>query len=250
MRRAASYSDSFLVLGRNVHSSTQEESLTPILIPSTSCGSLNNLSGPEYQDLNALNAQDEETHPVRYRAKRDWRVLCFIFTFKGSFHLLLISAFETMFYFLFVNQSENAGILATINTYYDPIVQDCQTDWSNSTRWLVEELLRYEWNQTQIDGAGASAEAGRDVYNQKLLTWSAMYSIICLGICAGATAYVRWKQWVIPWRRMVLENLSFVFLLGLYEYFFFKTIIYNYKTISGAELNRYLVDGLAQCVTS
>jgi hypothetical protein len=39
----------------------------------------------------------------------------------------------------------------------------------------------------------------------------------------------------------------FVLLLGLYELFFFRTIIYNYDTLSTAELNQYIVDGLARC---
>jgi hypothetical protein len=170
-----------------------------------------------------------------------------LFTFKGSFHLLLISAFETIFYFLYVNKSENDGILHAINTYYQPLVADCSTNWSNSTRWLIQEILKYELNQTQIDAFGNHENKVRLEYNQKLLLWSAMYSVACAGICASATMYVRWKKWIIPWSKMIVENFIFVLILGLYELFFFKTIIYNYDTLSTAELNQYIVDGLAQC---
>jgi galactose-1-phosphate uridylyltransferase len=68
-------------------------------------------------------------------------------------------------------------------------------------------------------------------------------------MCTGAALYGKWQQWKVPWVRMIAENLSFVLILGLYELFFFKTIIYNYDTMSSAQLNRYIVDGLAQCAS-
>ena len=150
-------------------------------------------------------------------------------------------------YFLYVNKSENDGILHAINTYYQPLVADCSTNWSNSTRWLIQEILTYELNQTQIDALGNHENKVRLEYNQKLLLWSSMYSVACAGLCASVAMYVRWKKWIIPWSRMIVENFIFVLILGLYELFFFKTIIYNYDTLSTAELNQYIVDGLAQC---
>lgn len=232
MKRAPSYSDSFLIVG-----SPNLDLLTPILIPTAGSPTINSAE-VDYQPVEPV----QTLRPARSRA-----VYCFLFTFKGSFHLLLISAFETLFYFLYVNRSENAGILNTINTYYNPIVANCQTTWSNTTRWLVEEFLNYEVDQSAIDTAGTTAAAQRQAYNQTLLVWSAMYSVICLMFCCGATAFVWWKGWVIPWKRMLAENFMFVLLLGLYELFFFRTIIYQYDTISTAELNQYIVDGLARC---
>jgi hypothetical protein len=228
MKRAVSYSDSFLILGGGGEKEF-DGALTPILIPTR--GNLQGSTEPEYK-------------PSRSRA-----VLCFLFTFKAGFHLLLISAFETLFYFLYVNKSENQGILTAINTYYQPLVQNCQSSWTNSTRDLVQDFLSI-LNQTQIDAAGAAEAAARDAYNQKLLNYSILYSGICASLCAGATVYVKWQQWKIPWARMLSENFSFVLILGLYELFFFKTIIYNYDTLGKAELNQYLVDGLAQCATA
>jgi hypothetical protein len=229
MKRAVSYSDSFIILGGEKDRDF-DGALTPILIP-TSKGNLQTGANPEYK-------------PSRSR-----RVLCFLFTFKASFHLLLISGFETLFYFLYVNKSENQGILTAINTYYKPLVQGCQTTWTNSTRVLVEDLLVF-LNQTQIDSAGNAEAAARSAYNQKLLNYSILYSGICAILCAGATVYVKWQQWKIPWARMLSENFTFVLILGLYELFFFKTIIYNYDTLGKAELNQYLLDGLAQCALS
>jgi hypothetical protein len=226
MRRAPSYSDSFLVL--------------------------NSGSSIDLRPLNILELSEFPTTPVEIQEsqepqRRPWNVLCCLLTFKGSFHLLLISGFETLFYFLYVNKSENAGILGTINTYYQPIVNHCQQTWGNGTRWFVRQLLMYELNQTLIDEAGEQARAGRESYNHTLLITSSMYSVMCLCICVGVCGFMAWKRWPVSWGLMVAENLLFVTLLGLYEFFFFRTIIYNYDTLSTQELNQYIVDGLAQC---
>lgn len=215
MRRPPSYSDSFLVLNGGGSGS----SLTPLMITES----------------------EAPAEPSR------WPFRITLFFFKGGLHVLFISAFETAFYFLYVNRSENAGILNTLNTYYDPIVADCQGRWGNGTRWFIQQLFRWEINQTEIDAAGGAARSAREGYNQGLLVWSCMYSVICLGICMGAAGVVRWKGWEVPWRRILMEHVLFILVLGLYEVFFFRTIIYRYETLSTAELNQYLVDGLAAC---
>ena len=222
MKRACSYSDSFLVL--NPGSAID---LQPLIYPEV----------PKIQEQQNIQ-------------RRPFSVLCFLLTFKGSFHLLLISGFETLFYFLYVNKSENAGILNTINTYYQPLVANCQETWGNGTKWLVRQLLTYEINQTLVDQTGLATAASRESYNHNLLVWSSMYSVICFGLCAAATGFVVWKKWPVPWGRMICENSVFVLILGLYEFFFFRTIIYNYDTLSTAELNMYIVNGLAHCAKS
>lgn len=219
MKRACSYSDSFLVLN-----SGNVIDLQPLILP-------------ENQEI------QESQGPQR----RPWKVLCFLLTFKGSFHLLLISGFETVFYFLYVNKSENAGILNTINTYYQPLVANCQQTWGNGTKWFIRQLLTYEINQTLVDQEGQSTALARESYNHTLLVWSSLYSVICFVLCGMATGWVVWKRWPVPWGRMLTENMVFVLILGLYEFFFFRTIIYNYETLSTAELNMYIVNGLAQC---
>jgi len=214
MRRPPAYSDSFLVLSSN-------ERLEP-LFPSETV------------------VPDNIEHPPVTQGIA-------IFIFKGSLHILFISAFETIFYFLYVNRSEDAGIVSTINTYYQPIVAQCSTQWTNTSRWLIQELLRYELNQSSIDAAGAAAFSKRSAYNQNLLEWASLYSVISLAVCLTIAGIVWCKKWVVPWKHVFAENILFVAALAAYEYFFFRTIIYKYTTISTPELDRYIVDGLASC---
>ena len=138
MRRAASYSDSFIILRRN-ESVGDMGGLTPILIPTSDTDSPRPVTAltprlaqpliqpPPLAQLTDGNIQsapapgpipndepqpleiDHTIQPLRrvYRPSRSCMVLTFLLTFKGSFHLLLISAFETLFYFEYVNKSEN-----------------------------------------------------------------------------------------------------------------------------------------------
>jgi hypothetical protein len=209
MPRPPSYSDSFIVL----HSDTR---LEPLFLPDVK----------------------EETHYVRESV---------LFIFKGSLHVLFISVFETTFYFLYVNRSENAGILNTIDTYYQPLVRDCRSNWTNTTRWLLNEFIQHEINLSAIDTAGSKAALARQTYNNGLLVWSSLYSMIAMCICLFVVAIVHIRAWKVAWRHIFIENLIFIVVLASYEFFFFETIIYKYLTISTPELNQYIVDGLASC---
>jgi hypothetical protein len=219
MRRPPSYSDSYVFLPGG-HTPT----LAPLVIP-----------------------QDPVVVEVEVPAKRPWHHNVVLFTIKGSLHIFFISAFETIFYFLYVSQSENKGILTTINTYYMPLIQSCDT-WSNSTRAFLDAILQDEINQAAVDALGNQARDQRTDYNRSLLNWSISYSGICLGIFIGMVGLVRWQKIPVPWGRLFAEHGMFVLVLALYEVFFFRTIIYNYDTLSTAELNQYLVDGAFQCL--
>ena len=244
MRRNASYSDSFIILGRH-RDADDTNVLTPILVP------IDQTDETQYVSLNDLSAngqgeKSEKTEPS-YKSTRTGKVLCFLFVFKGSLHVFLISAFETLFYFLYVNKSENDGIMATINTYYKPLVKNCTIGWSNETKAFIQYLLQNELNRTEIDLIGDTTRDERDRYNEKLLLASIFYSVFCFSLCIITMLFVKWKRWIVPWRRIILENMFFVLILGIYEVFFFRTIIYNYTTISTAEINQQIVDGLETC---
>jgi hypothetical protein len=223
MRRPPSYSDSFLVIPyRNKELA---------------------VNYPEYHE--PLLGVPVATEPAAQDAS--WGLTTTIFLFKGSFHILCISVFETTFYFLYVNRSEDAGILSTIDTYYKPLVEDCTTRWTNASRWLVKELLVYGINQTAINTAGVSASAERIAYNNTLIVKSSLYSGFAFLVCASLVCIVHWAKWKVSWSIILLENILFIAVLAVYEFFFYNTIIYKYLTLSTPELNKYIVDGIAQC---
>ena len=95
---------------------------------------------------------------------------------------------------------------------------------------------------------GNNAQKNRLNHNNDLLVLSVIYSVVCFIIFCLMSLVVYLKKIKIEWKKMLLENILFVFMLGLYEYFFFRTVIYKYSTISTDEINQYLIDEASQCL--
>lgn len=229
MRRPPSYSDSFLIRSPSLQN-------TPVLEP---------LYIPDFQSA-------QEPEPLKLNSETEPPVYLYhtavIFVLKGSLHIFFISSFETLFYFLYISVSENAGIKNTIDAYYQPLIQSCDR-WSNLTKGLLLTIMKYEVNKTTVDTEGVRAALTRSTYNTGLLHWSVGYSAICL-LMIGLTSLIIWlKKIRVKWQKLLLEHLAFVLVLALYEYFFYITIIYKYTTVSTPELNQYIIDGLYQCVS-
>lgn len=112
------------------------------------------------------------------------------------------------------------------------------------------DVLTYEVNKSSIDSLGFTAEMQRNTHNNELATTSILYSVVCFLSFLGVAVLAHFKKIQIDWNRLLQEHGAFVVLLGLYEYFFFRTIIYKYITLSTPELNKYVVDGLYQCTTT
>ena len=170
-----------------------------------------------------------------------------IFIIKGSLHIFFISTFETVFYFLFVSKSEDNGIKAAFNVYYTPLIQTCG-NWTNTTHALLEDYISYGPNKSIIDARGYAATTARDQQNNALLNLSVFYSVFCLFLFLFMALISKCLHINIRWPKLLGEHFSFVLLLGAYEYFFFRTIIYKYSTLSTDEINQYIYDGIYQCL--
>ena len=253
MKRATSYSDSFLYLPNVRDAPNLEPLLVPVEQPLQTIQAKKQKTQKQGQIQEIQEIQEIQDYDIIHVYTKPGDVLIswfdtgVFFVIKGSLHIFFISTFETIFYFLYVSRSEDGGIMNTINTYYMPLIQSCDT-WSNTTRTLFLEFLEREVNKITIDAKGAAAAEARQAYNESLLYWSITYSGICLAIFVTMIGVVYWKKIRVNWIKLFAENMAFVTLLGMYEFFFFKTIIYNYKTISTDELNQYIVDDAFQCL--
>lgn len=225
MRRPPSYSDSYVILSKDSH-----HQLSPLVI-----------NHPENndEDIGIIIDNSIVEEPRYYKAIR--------FIIKCSLHIFFISIFETIFYFIYVSKSEDVGILGTVNTYFLPLINSCG-NWTNTTRSLVLDILELQVNKTTLDTIGNNAQKNRLNHNNDLLVLSVIYSVVCFIIFCLMSLVVYLKKIKIEWNKMLFENILFVFMLGLYEYFFFKTIIYKYSTISTDEINQYLIDEASQCL--
>ena len=230
MKRPPAYSDSFIIR------TPPSPNLEPLWLDFKS-------------SLQEVREQEEKEAKEAKEAKEQVFICdtAVIFVIKGSLHILFISAFESLFYFLYISQSENEGIINTINTYYSPLINSCKS-WNNITKDIIGELLILEVNKTQIDKEGSKAFEERSQFNNGLLHLSIGYSGVCFIVLVLMCVIVYLKKIKIEWKKLLLEHLLFVFVLALYEYFFYITIIYKYTTVSTAEINKYIVDGLYGCV--
>lgn len=227
-KRPPSYSDSYFVLNG--------DPLIPLDVSLT--------VEPQVQE--PREPREEQINHVLSKQKAN----CFTlvrFTLKGSLHLLFISSFESIFYFLYVSVSEDAGIFSTINAYYLPLLNSC-SKWTNTSRIILKDIISLGLNQSSIDSEGLHATQNRYIYNSGLRHTSLVYSLVFLAVSICMVITIKVNRIPIHWQRLFTEHISFVVLLGLYEYFFYRTIIYKYSTISTPELNKYIVDGLYQCL--
>jgi hypothetical protein len=163
------------------------------------------------------------------------------------FHILLISIFETLFFFLFISKSEDTGIQNTINGYVQGVVSQCSR-WNASESTVVSEFLALFLNASDILGTASSASEKRRYYNFMLQVQAWVYVLILLLVFTIAALAYLIRKVPIKWKNVVVDNVCMILLLGLYEYFFFRTIIYKYQSLSDSELDGNIVTQLqTQC---
>jgi hypothetical protein len=171
----------------------------------------------------------------------------YVLIIKSCIHLFLISGFETIFFFTYVSKKEDNGIENTIDTYYTPIKNSCPS-WSNTTRWIVYQILTNGQEITKITNSGIDSYNSRMKVNTRLLYYSIGSSAVFLLILLFVTSILICRGIKIKWCKTISENIMMVVFLGIYEYLFFMMIIYNYDSISTNELNSYIVNGIYDCV--
>lgn len=164
---------------------------------------------------------------------------------RFSFHLMLISLFETLFFWQVISTSEDSALVNLINTYSGKVTATCM-NMTAAQRLITHDLVTYLFNRTEIDTQGALAAAGRSDFNTGLQrnSWLYFAGVAALfGSLAAATRVPSLRQ-PIKWGKLVGENLALVTLLGLYELMFFKTVIFPYRAVSVPELDRMVADEL------
>jgi len=223
-KRPPSYSDSFLFL---------PEASEPLVLRKIDSHNDTSLS------LNSFSTAPPQTPGIPYTACERWnsRILSF------SLHLLLISLFETLFFFLFVSKTEDSGLESALTSYISSTLETCAY-WSPNTTIAVNDVLSLLLNATAVQEEGLMAAVNRHQFNEGLewIAWSYTAGLATLFVglgVVGCSCKLR-----IAWKRILVENSIMIALLGLYEAIFFRTIIYRYKNMTEAELTAFLVGQL------
>jgi len=184
----------------------------------------------------------QPTNQLQLTPKRErWLPLLHYWALRFSFHLSLISLFETIFFWTFISKSEDQALINVINGYTAGIVSSCG-NLTAPDKQVIAELIALFLNQT-INAENNALERRND-YNQGLVLNSWLYTagITCIFSCLTVSNYLCKND--VNWRNLILENLTLVALLGLYELMFFSTVILKYQSISIQELDGLVINEL------
>ena len=154
---------------------------------------------------------------------------------------MLISLFETLFFWLFISRTEDAALVTLVNSYTGNLLNACQ-NLSVPQRTAVLDILNLFINGTATDAAGATAAADRAAFNGQLLRNSWLYFGGGLALLTATLGAALWRRLQMRWGQILAENLVLVLLLGAYEWMFFRSVVLRYQAVTPAELDRMVVD--------
>ncbi len=223
VKRPPSYSDSFYIL--NQGSSSIFELVDTSIPPA-----------PVIHNLELPEVSENKNNP--------WIRVGLSFLF----HITLISMFESIFFYYFISKSEDKGITNTVNNLLNGITASCPLSVNQTVFW--HDVFHLLVNTTSLQRAAITAADQRAAYNSGIFLQSWMYVVAISGITA--VAFVVAAFWKVLDKRTLMhilaENLGLVAMLGCYEFLFFRTIIYQYDSISVLEIEQYIVNTLQnQC---
>lgn len=236
-RRAPSYSDSFIVLHSLNLSSKKNDKGSGVF------EYLDLASASSSSQLAVIESRTEE------ESKKRWIFVIAEKSVSVVFHIFLISIFESVFFRLFITKSEDKGILTTVQRLIGGVTNTCQT-WNTNQTALLNDVLTLFVNVSQVEYQASHTFTTRSNYNKAIFTRSWIY-VGALGSLMVVLALVSiWRKWIqrIHIRQILLENIGLVAMLGLYEYMFFRTVIYDYDSISVQEIEGNILQTLqGQC---
>ena len=247
MKRPPSYSDSYIVIGNYRHGSVEIDT-TPL-----------NIRIPESLSINAAEFDaTKETAVVEGGSGSECLTLaCKIHVLRQHcehicenllrfvFHIMLISIFETIFFFKFVSVDEDRGILSTTNFYTHGLISKCANFNYNETT-ILNNILRNLVNASNVIQDGVAGRTERNTYNAELSYLSWKYAGGLSGLVLFLMSISLCCRFKMRWAYIIIENIALVSMLGLYEFMFFETVVKKYKTESPQEISSLFVQGLQQ----
>jgi len=161
------------------------------------------------------------------------------------FHLVLISVFELLFFNYYIIQYENNALILLSNSLINPITTSCQK-LSNTSKIIVDGFINIFVNETTINNNAISDYNTRLIFNQNLFVKSIMYCsgvIIAFFFLLSLNCFFKLK---IDYLTIILDNIVMICILGIYEYLFFKNIVFSYAMLTPNELIKNIMVNLLQ----
>ena len=169
--------------------------------------------------------------------------------FMFMFHLSLISIFEIIFFFTIVSVYENKAIVGIIVNFFSGVPNMCNNMSLNQKEYFTN-VFDSVINVTQITNDANISRINRKIFNNKLFVNAWMYFLIIIGIDILLILIKIYYKIKINFKKIILENIVMILILAIYEYMFFKTIIFLYENISQDELVSLIVKEFDTCLIS
>lgn len=198
------------------------------------------VSNTSLSQLDSIHESVIESTALSYKP---WERKAVYASVKLLFHLSLISIFETVFFFLYVSSLEDNGIQNTVTLFINGAVNTCK-NFTSPERIIANDVLNSFINATIVINTGNTVYNQRIVRNAHLFDRAWFYVGGLCGLFVALVGYVRWRKIPVAWKFVVLEDVTMVLLLAMYEYMFFSTVIFPYNPISSYEIARNAIEDM------
>jgi hypothetical protein len=164
-----------------------------------------------------------------------------------TIHLSLIALFEIIFFFNVIVNYENNSFYGIIDGFTNPLSLNC-INYNYTEKMVITNILGLFINMSDVDNEANQSIQFRNAHNNKILLKSWMYflGLVLLSIIFIILNYFKQKK--VNMKKVLIDNLIMISLLGLYEFIFFKTIILNYFIVNNIELSKYILMKISVCL--
>ena len=204
------------------------------------------LSRPLIEDINtnlSINTYNLEIQTPKLQSI-DYGQIIINKVCSFTFHLLLIASFEIIFFNFYILSYETNSIVSLVDQITVPIINSCST-LSNSSKIIVNNYINTIINQSLINNNALEDYKQRLFVNNRIFYKSIYYLsgifVFLIGLIISNFCYFK-KQ--IQFQVIIIDNILMILLLGIYEYIFFKNIVFQYQIIYPNELIKNLLQNI------
>lgn len=160
--------------------------------------------------------------------------------------------FEIYFYFNYIIQIEKNEFLNQINKYFGELnnipIDSAQ---KQAIKYIIDSNnSKYNAYLTYLYDQYINSLSSQKKLLQKLLIKACIIAGIIGIIFTILFSIGLFNRKKIKWNWIWIENLLMFLFLGIFEYFFFMTIVINYNPITDAEVKYYMVNGIVSYFNS
>lgn len=158
-----------------------------------------------------------------------------------NIHINFLSLLEPSFYFVYASNLEKKILINKINDLFFMLFNYIEiyiTKNPETKNYIKNQVLFYK---NKYDKESELVRQEKNNFNKTLIIQS-FTPFYITSVLLTALIIVAKKYTKINIRYIYLEHIILMFFIGIYEYWFFKNIIINYKAITDTEIKSNLLD--------